>query len=349
MNLEQRIKMFKDVFDPKSGEKILFLYDIPHNDINDNQKWIDRRAMIKDWYETFKNMGETEGFSVDIKEFKATGMNNTPLPQEIIDDIKKVDLVIIMSEYSASSSLVPICRTKESTIRGVSMPMVEKRMEKTAFKADYSLVKKYALSVQKILDNAIGAEVLFSTGDHLYIDLRNRTPEADICECIKPGQCINFPSGESAKAPYEAVSDEIEEFGESKTEGIMPVDYDGEIVKFVIKNNKIVEIVGDGRKAEEMRSFFEENDTRKNIAELGIGCNPNAVVTGNVLEDEKVGLHIAYGMSTHIGGKVVSDMHEDVVYAKGCPIEGTTLTLFNKDGSKTELICDASLRYELLK
>ena len=86
-----------------------------------------------------------------------------------------------------------------------------------------------------------------------------------------------------------------------------------------------------------------------NIAELGIGCNPNAVITGNVLEDEKVGLHIAYGMSTFIGGKVKSDMHQDICYSKGCPVEGTTVVLTHKDGSKTELIQDATLRYELLE
>ncbi len=92
-----------------------------------------------------------------------------------------------------------------------------------------------------------------------------------------------------------------------------------------------------------------ENDTRRNIAELGIGCNPKAVVTGNVLEDEKVGLHIAYGMSTHLGGKVKSDVHSDICYSKGCPVEGTTVNLINGDGSKTEIIRNATLRYNLLR
>ena len=98
-----------------------------------------------------------------------------------------------------------------------------------------------------------------------------------------------------------------------------------------------------------MRKFFSENETRRNIAELGIGCNPNAVITGNVLEDEKVGLHIAYGMSTHLGGKIKSDMHLDICYSKGCPVEGITVTLFNEGGSRTELIQDAQIRYELLE
>ena len=83
---------------------------------------------------------------------------------------------------------------------------------------------------------------------------------------------------------------------------------------------------------------------------MGIGCNPDAVVTGDDLEDEKVaGIYITYGMSTHIGGKIKSDMHMDIVYAKGCPIEGTTVTLINADGTKTELIRDAILQYDLLK
>ena len=127
------------------------------------------------------------------------------------------------------------------------------------------------------------------------------------------------------------------------------MNYKGELLKFIVKNNKIVNIEGEGPKADEAREFYSENDTRKNIAELGIGCNPKAIVTGNVLEDEKVGLHIAYGTSTHFGGKVQSDTHLDIVYAKGCPVEGTSLKLIYGDGKKIELIKDAKLRYDLLK
>jgi leucyl aminopeptidase (aminopeptidase T) len=229
------------------------------------------------------------------------------------------------------------------------MPTVEKRMEETALKANYAEVQKYVTAIARMLNDAVGSEILFSTGDTLYVDLRNRVAFADKGDCRKTGQFINFPSGEACAPPYEAAPEEFGEFGRSRTVGILPARYNEELVKYVIKNNKIVEIIGHGKKAEEMRTFFTENDTRRNIAELGIGCNPKAVVTGNVLEDEKAGLHIAYGMSTHLGGKVKSDMHMDIVYAKGCPIEGTTVTLINADGTKTELIRDAILQYDLLK
>jgi leucyl aminopeptidase (aminopeptidase T) len=230
------------------------------------------------------------------------------------------------------------------------MPGIERRMEKSALKANYQDVKRYALSIEKLLNKSIGAEILFSTNDILYIDLRNRSAHADTGDCTKYGQGINFPSGEGYKAPYEGASDEIEKYGKSKTKGIWPVKYNGELVKYIIDENKIVEVEGKGKIADERRTFFNENESRKNIAELGIGCNPKAIVTGNVLEDEKVsGLHIAYGMSTHLGGKVKSDVHQDVCYPKGAPVEAKTLSLISEDGSIVELIKNAELRYEILK
>jgi leucyl aminopeptidase (aminopeptidase T) len=230
------------------------------------------------------------------------------------------------------------------------MPGVERRMENTAFKANYRDVKRYAQAIEKMLNKAVGTEILFSTGDTLYIDLRNRKAHADTGDCTEYGQGINFPSGEAYKTPYEGVSDEVKEFGKSKTRGIWPLKYDSELLKYIVENNRIVDIIGKGKKTEDMRAFFNEKDSRKNIAELGIGCNPKAVVTGNVLEDEKVGgLHIAYGLSLHLGGKVKSDVHQDICYPKGSPVEVKKLTLINEDGSKTELIQDAMLQYELLK
>jgi hypothetical protein len=350
MKEKEQIKMFKDVFAPKSGEKILFLIDKPHGKLKDSDIWKERRLMAQQWYKTFKDMGKDIGFSVDFLEYKATGMNNSPLPQTIIDAVSKYNLVIAITEYSATSSLVQICNAKDTITRCASMPGVEKRMEQSAFKADYSEVRRYANAIKDMLDKAIGASILFSTGDKLYIDLRNRAAGADEGDCSKTGQSINFPSGEAWKTPYEAIGEEIRDFGESKTEGIMPVSSENEILKFIIRNNQIVKIIGKEENVEEMRVFFLEDKTRRNIAELGIGCNPKAVVTGNVLEDEKVGgLHIAYGMSTHLGGKVKSDMHQDICYPKGLPVEATTLNLLNNDGSKIELIKNAQLRYELLK
>jgi len=349
MRFENRIKMFKQIFAPKPGEKVLFIVDVPKENKKDSDEFKDRLEMIQDWYNTFKELGEKEGFTVEMLKYKSTGRHNAPLPKNVADNIKKSNLVIAMTEFSSTSTILPISRAEGSITRCASMPGVERSMEETAMSANFLEVNKYARNLEKMLDNAIGADITFSTGDKLYLDLRYRNAMHEAGDCTKVGKFINFPSGEALKPPYEATSEEIDEKGESKTEGTWPVYYDNNQMIYKVKNNKIIGITGDGKKADEMRKFFAENDTRRNIAELGIGCNPKAVVMGKILEDEKVGLHIAYGTSAHLGGKVISDVHLDIVHAKGCPVEGTTLTLINSDGSKTELVRDAVLRYDLLK
>src|SRR5204862_488637 len=52
-----------------------------------------------------------------------------------------------------------------------------------------------------------------------------------------------------------------------------------------------------------------------NLAELGIGTNEAATMTGNVLEDEKIlgSVHVAFGASAGIGGTVSVPVHLDFV------------------------------------
>lgn len=344
----ERKKLINDVFEPKSGEKILIIVDLPHDYIADTASWKQRRKLAKEWVQTLKSMGEEKGFYVDFLKYFATGKQNGPIPKDVKDKIKKSNLFFAMTEFSATSSLATICQDKESRTRGASMPRFERQMEETALKADYTKIQHYAIGLKNILDNSIAADIYFSTGEKIFIDLRNRASGADTGSCKEAGQIINFPSGEAWKVPYEGTSNESKKFGSSKTRGVLPVLYDKEFVKYVVKENQISEILGDGNIASKMRDLFNENKSRRNIAEFGIGCNPNAVVTGNILEDEKAGLHIAYGASKHIGGKVTSDLHQDICYSKGCPIEAFSVVLTNKDGSKINIIKNSELQYKLL-
>ena len=83
---------------------------------------------------------------------------------------------------------------------------------------------------------------------------------------------------------------------------------------------------------------------RANIAEVAFGCNEKAVVTGNVLEDEKAGFHWAYGRSDHLGGttgvkafkKPENVVHQDIVYARGNPIQVAEAVVVS--GSKTTTV-----------
>jgi leucyl aminopeptidase (aminopeptidase T) len=89
----------------------------------------------------------------------------------------------------------------------------------------------------------------------------------------------------------------------------------------------------------------------RNVAEVAIGCNDKAVVTGNVLEDEKAGFHWAYGRSDHLGGTVgpkdftapIRALHQDIVYAKGNPVVCRRLDFVFPDGTRRTVIRDGVL------
>ena len=136
MNSDEKIQLFQGVFGPKSGEKILFIIDTPHGTIKDNEIWKDRRNMAHEWIRLFKKMGAKTGFSVDWLEYKATGLHNSLIDPEVLKIVRQYNIVLAMTEFSASSSLKPICKTQGTETRCASLPDVERRMEEIAFKAN---------------------------------------------------------------------------------------------------------------------------------------------------------------------------------------------------------------------
>jgi leucyl aminopeptidase (aminopeptidase T) len=222
--------------------------------------------------------------------------------------------------------------------------MVTKDMEQTSLAADYKEVAKRCRELKSILEGAQGIDVVFSTGHTCYFDVRFR-------ECItedgylprnKEGfRLINLPSGETFYATYEGEKGEP-----SLTSGALPIMKNRELVIFEVEENSIVEVIGDGRHADKFKDFFALDAARRNIAECAFGTNPKAVVTGNVLEDEKAGFHWAYGRSDHIGGitgvnsftSPENVVHFDWVYAKDSPISVTESTAIFEDNKTISII-----------
>jgi leucyl aminopeptidase (aminopeptidase T) len=352
-------KLIKDVFAPQPGEKVLVMIDLPHDEMGDHDQWLERRQMAEEWHSAFARMGATEGFTVyPMLTYPATGGNNADLPEEgelegkavrFEDVLSEINVVVALTEYSATAPLIKY-GLEYPGLRAASMPRVKRDMQNTALAADYSEVARKSHILAERLNRSDGARVRFSTGHQVYLDLRHREAEADDGQlhADKKGiRLINLPSGEACIAPYEG---EVE--GQpSKTQGIIPADYEGEPVLYEVQENNIVQVVGDGPKASEMRDYFALDAARRNIAELGLGCNDKAVVSGTVLEDEKVlGMHWAYGRSDHIGGVTgvaqFSDpahvVHQDIVYPQGGAIEVASLILEYEDGTSEEIIKDSA-------
>ena len=71
-------------------------------------------------------------------------------------------------------------------------------------------------------------------------------------------------------------------------------------------------VAGGGRLLELLTGAGEQGT---NLAELGVGTNDRARLTGNILEDEKMlgTVHVAFGASAGIGGTVAVPIHLDVM------------------------------------
>ena len=352
-------KLFMDVFAPQSGDKVLFLVDLPNNRFPDHQFWSDRRTMAERWHEAFTNFGQDLGFSVQpIFFYTATGAHNGPLPEvgemkgeEIyLDDLlADATILVAMTEFSATAPLM-VFAEKYSQLRIASMPMVSPSMEQTALAADYSEIARRAESLAGKLGKASGAQVIFSTGHELFIDLRYREAEVDDGQ-VHPersgSKVINLPSGEAYIAPYEGEIKGVP----SKTTGTIPLPCGEGLTLITVRENRVVDVSGNQTCEGEIQDFFKLDDARRNIAELGLGVNDKAIITGNVLEDEKVwGVHLAAGRSDHIGGVVgVEDfsyprnvVHKDVVFPFGGRIEVTNLVLIYENGSEEVIIEDGA-------
>lgn len=338
-----KIKLFTDVFAPRPEDKVLVMVDTPHDDIADHTQWQDRRAMAAEWLEAFA------AFPVKrypLLHYPATGANNGDLPETgewddqpvpMADAIGSCTLLLAMTEYSATAPLSRFVRNQPG-LRVASMPGVLRRMEATALAADYKQIARQTQEWAKLLTSATAATAVFSTGHQITFDLRYRTGHADdgICHAGKAFPLINLPSGEAFIVPYEGErADEP-----SHTKGQIPMQQGEEQFVLQVEANRIVHVEGEGPAARAFADYLQEEPARANVAELGLGCNEKAVVLGAIIEDEKAGMHWAYGRSEHLGGTVGPEafstprrvIHQDIVYAAGSPIQISSLTLHLPNG-----------------
>jgi len=352
-------KFFVDVFAPQSSDILTVMYDLPHDDIQDHTAWQERRDMAMEWHQHINAFASKYGLKINpIITYEATGAHARDLPEfgqseggtVRLDDVMKDSTILIsMPQFSATAPLLAFTN-KYETLRVASMPLVSKAMEETGLSADYNKVAKICAQLVPLFDQADGIEVTFSTRHKIYFDISDHKPARQDNGRLHPGMDVfrlrNFPSGETFVVPNESTN--------SKTCGEIPVSYGDEIAVFIVQNNQIVDVQGDGPIANQKRQEFRAEKALRNIAEVAIGCNDKAVVTGNVLEDEKAGFHWAYGRSEFLGGIVTPKefsssnkvLHQDIVYAKGNPIVCQQLDFVFPDGTRKTTITDGNLNIE---
>jgi len=339
-NLRQ---FLQDVFAPQPDEKVAVLTDMPHGTIADNPKWKERRQMADEWATAMASLtGSVYGLPYD-----ATGAHNADLPPTIADKLADYSLVLALTEFSATAPLSLHAKQRPGQFRAASMPGIERRMEQSGLAADYQDIQRRCAILQPIMQAAKTCEVDFDTGDHISFDLSANTPGTNVAksddgylhpDTKKP--VANLPAGEAYQTPNEEPG--------SDTVGIIPIFWKGHQAQLQVVENRITNACGCGPIDHELTEYFTSDPARGNIAECAFGCNPMAIVTGTILEDEKAGFHFAWGRSDHLGGLFGVDdfqspshvVHQDIVYAKGNPIQVRRATLIDAKGRETVVIND---------
>ncbi len=348
-------KLFSDLLDPQPGEIVLVLVDIPHGSIHDTKAWQQRRAMAERWHAALSSLGRQRGFIVpELVLFPATGTHNANLPAEGIQNgtpvslehlAEQATLILAMTQFSISAPLYSWTR-RNPRLRAASMPLIAPEMEQTALAADYAQIARSCARLRERLDEADFAKITFSNGDTLTLDLRFRKAHADDGQ-LQPGQpnrLVNLPCGEAYKAVYEGERPNTP----SRSRGVLPVEWRGTIVRLEIDGNLVTDVLGRGEAPDDLRDLLTIDAARRNVAELGLGCNPSARIWGNLLEDEKAGPHISLGRSEHLGGITGPDAFSDwrhiwhgtFIYAHTCAIHMADLTLVGSNGRSVQLISE---------
>jgi leucyl aminopeptidase (aminopeptidase T) len=201
----------------------------------------------------------------------------------------------------------------EAGARIATLPGVTEEMLARVMSADMEGLRRRGRAIADALGAGSEARIASESGSDLRLGLDGRDATPDAGELTEPGAFGNLPCGEGFIAPVEGT-----------TEGTLVVD--GSIAgvgipddhsTLTVESGHLVAASGEaGAKLMELLTAHGPDGT--NVAELGIGSNEKAILTGNVLEDEKIlgTAHVAFGASAAIGGKVQVPVHLDCVVMK---------------------------------
>lgn len=268
-------------------------------------------------------------------------------PKDVAKEMLSYDIILLATTKSLSHTRARKNASKRGA-RIASMPGITIDMMKRTLNVDFNKIKSTNKNLikkltntqknQRFIENAMHfrsarkskdfrhsvprnfnrisrenkIKITTKLGTNIDFNLKGRKWISDDGIYTKKGAFGNLPAGEIFIAPLEGkTSGTI--IADASVGGLGKVD---ENVKLVVKNGFIESISG-GKVANKFKKLLK-NKFYRNVAELGIGTNYKAKITGEVLEDEKVKgtCHIAFGNNRHFGGKVDVPFHVDFVIKK---------------------------------
>jgi leucyl aminopeptidase (aminopeptidase T) len=250
---------------------------------------------------------EGDGAFATLAVISELDSNGAEPPTPVAAAMVAAQVVLAPTIQSLSHTSARHAATKAG-VRIATLPGVTEDMLSRLMNADMGKLRRRGRKLARMLRAAEEVRITCAHGSDLRLGLGERVPIADAGELNAPGAFGNLPCGEAFIAPTTA-------------EGTLIVDGSiagvGKIetpVELTVRDGHLVDATGpEGETLMELLTAHGEDGT--NIAELGIGTNEEATLTGNVLEDEKIlgTAHVAFGASAAIGGDVQVPIHLDCV------------------------------------
>ena len=227
-------------------------------------------------------------------------------PRPVAAALAACDVFIAPTTKSLSHT-VARKRATDAGARGATMPGVTAEMLARVMAGDFATMVARSHAVAALLDAGAQARVTCPRGTDVTLELTGRSGLADDGVLTEARAFGNLPAGEGFIAPLAGsgtiVASSLAGFGVSEDPVHLTME-DGQLVA-----------AEPGAGAELLGQLRAHGTLGTNLAELGVGTNDAATLTGNVLEDEKIlgTIHVAFGASAGIGGTVSVPIHLDVV------------------------------------
>ncbi|MBS1677850.1 MAG: aminopeptidase [Actinobacteria bacterium] len=233
-------------------------------------------------------------------------------PAALAAAMREADVCVAFTDVSLSHTAARRAATEAGT-RVATAPGIDTEMFARAVDVDYEVLKRDGVRLAELLTGADTVHIASDAGTDLTLSIAGRDGRSDDGDMRTAAAFGNFPAGEGYVAPLETGAN-----------GVLVVD--GSLLEHGVLAEPVELRIRDGRieaasgvvGAELLRTLDAAGPGGRLVAELGIGTNPAARITGEILEDEKVRgtVHVAFGSSAGIGGENDVPVHVDGVIRK---------------------------------
>jgi leucyl aminopeptidase (aminopeptidase T) len=260
------------------------------------------------------------------------------IPPNLKNTISQYDVFINILKTSPDETpfrVALIYKELENGGRVAHSPGLTEDMAATLFEIDYSEVKANVDRVMKAFEGALTARITSAQGTDITMNIKDRGFTTDIY--IDNGKIGNLPAGEIWCSPVEdGANGKLVIDGSIGDLGMVPC-----VVVIDVKDGKVTNIeCNDSYTVEHLKELLAVDEMSDVIGEFGIGMNPSAKITGNMLEDEKAfkTIHIAFGYNIDMpGGQNTSKTHRDFL------IRNPTIAVEFEDGRKVDFMDNGNL------